>query len=257
MAIKLDCPRCKTPLQVPNSLAGGYVNCPHCKGRLWVDRNAPADATPANAVAVANTGSMSIAATSPGPRPPVTPTAGEVAVRPPPPTPPKRVARFIAAETSDSSLPLAADGKLPELHLDQRASSEKPDATTRSINPLAVAGLLGMSIVLSIVLVLMDVGAPTVSGAQRKAAMRQKIEDQYFGSGTLDAHAKNLELYQVLLREAQQAYTRGDHRAEREDYRRVLDMLRAERGAHDEGLTGSHAKDKELEDAILILLSGR
>ncbi len=45
MAIKLDCPRCKTPLHVPGKLAGGYVNCPRCKGRLWVSKDAPSDAT--------------------------------------------------------------------------------------------------------------------------------------------------------------------------------------------------------------------
>ena len=52
MAIKTDCPRCKAHLQVPNKLAGGYVNCPQCKGRLWVAKDAPADATPVDAIGV-------------------------------------------------------------------------------------------------------------------------------------------------------------------------------------------------------------
>ena len=54
MAIKTRLP----PLQaracrVPNKMAGGYVNCPHCKGRFWVDKAAPSDATPADAVTMA------------------------------------------------------------------------------------------------------------------------------------------------------------------------------------------------------------
>ena len=40
MAIKLDCPRCKQPLSVPNKKAGSYVNCPRCKGRFWVPKDA-------------------------------------------------------------------------------------------------------------------------------------------------------------------------------------------------------------------------
>ena len=33
-------------------------------------------------------------------------------------------------------------------------------------------------------------------------------------------------------------------------------MLRAERGADEKGLTGSRKRDKELEEAISVLLSG-
>jgi hypothetical protein len=65
-----------------------------------------------------------------------------------------------------------------------------------------------------------------------------------------------LEPYQILLRDAQQAYSRGDHRAQRDCYGKVLDLLRAERGSEEKGLTGSRSKDKELEEALLVLLSG-
>ena len=33
-------------------------------------------------------------------------------------------------------------------------------------------------------------------------------------------------------------------------------MLRAERGSEERGLTGSRSKDRELEEALLALLSG-
>ena len=52
MAIKTDCPRCKTPLLVPNESAGTYAHCPQCKGRLWVAKDAPADAMAVAAIEV-------------------------------------------------------------------------------------------------------------------------------------------------------------------------------------------------------------
>jgi len=89
---------------------------------------------------------------------------------------------------------------------------------------------------------------------QQKKHARQTIEDTYFGSGNLDN--KDLAPYQALLREAQRAHARGDVKTEREHYRKVLDMLREERGTHEKGLTGSRSRDKDLEEAISVLLSG-
>ena len=177
-----------------------------------------------------------------------------VPVRPSAPVSRKQVARFITAEATDSTLRLAADGKLPELHLEEGAAKEKPEKSDRSINPLVMPGVLSISVVLSIVLALMDVESPPASGVGKKAQMRQKLADNYFGSGALNA--KRLEPYQILLREAAQAYSRGDYKTQREHYRKVLDMLRADRGSEERGLTGSRTKDKELEEAISVLLSG-
>ena len=98
------------------------------------------------------------------------------------------------------------------------------------------------------VLVLLDVGPSSAASSQRKDAMRQTIERRLFRLRTA-SESKDLEPYQVLLREAQRAYTRGDRKTERDDYRKVLDMLRAERGSYEKGLTGSRTSDKELEDA--------
>ena len=52
------------------------------------------------------------------------------------------------------------------------------------------------------------------------------------------------------------AHSRGDEKAEEKEYRKVLDMLRAERGKHQRGLTGSLDDDKELETCIRTILSG-
>jgi hypothetical protein len=264
MAIKINCPRCQTPLRVPSRMADAYVSCAHCKGRIWVSKDMVADKPPSETVAASANARMP--ATLPEARPLTSPASAPlpktavptppalVPVRPPAPVPRKQVARFITAEATDSTLRLAADGKLPELHLEEDAAKEKSEQRDRSINPLVMLGVLSISVVLSIVLALMDMESPPASGVGKKAQMRQKLTDNYFGSGALDA--KRLEPYQILLREAAQAYSRGDYKTQREHYRKVLDMLRADRGSEDRGLTGSRSKDRELEEAISVLLSG-
>ncbi len=262
MAIKIDCPRCKTPLQVPNGQAGGYVNCAHCKGRLWVPKDAVADETPVEAVSVLAGSSQPVAAVKPPrklrePTSPAAPLSVQAIPTPLVPVSPvkrSKVARFIAAEAAESPLKLATDGKLPELRLEEGGTEKKAEQNQRSVNPLVMVGVLTISVVLSIVMVLMDVESSPQSGSRMKAQMRQRLTDHYFGLG--DLNSKQLEPYQLKLREARQAYTRGDHKTEQQCYRSVLDMLRAEPGGNQRGLTGSRTKDKELDEAILVLLSG-
>lgn len=122
------------------------------------------------------------------------------------------------------------------------------------MNPLVMLVAISFSIVLSIILVFIDVASPPVSNLGKKAMMRQKIEDMYFGSRTLEE--KPLESYQILLREAEQSRLRHDLSMERERYRKVLDMLRAERRNEERGLTGSRSKDRDLEEAVTTLLDG-
>ncbi|MBU4270548.1 MAG: hypothetical protein KKE86_06155 [Planctomycetes bacterium] len=247
MSIKLDCPRCKTPLQVPGKLAGGYVNCPHCKGRLWVSKDAAAEKTPSAPLAEPPL-KREPAPIEPSPPSPAIPDP------PPPPAPRKKVARFISAETADSTLRPAADGKLPELQLDEGAIRQKPQEKSSSMNPLVLLGVLSVSVVLSIVLAMIDLNPPADPRSKTKEQQRYLIERDFFGTGNIDN--RTLKPYQILLREAQRAYTRGDYKTERENYRRVLEMLRAERGADRKGLTGSRRRDMQLEEAISVLLSG-
>ena len=261
MAIKIDCPRCKTHLQVPSRQAGGYIKCVHCQGRLWVPKDAPTDATQADSVTASAVGGTSpVVLASPPTRPaPAAASAPAAPLAPvakaPVPLPQKKVARFITAEAADSTLRLAADGKLPQLHLEEGPTPQKTETTARSINPLVLLGLLSMSVVMSVVLVLVDWEAPSVSDALQKAQVRQMIEDEYFGAGAFEVN-RRLEPYQLLLREAQRAYSRGDYKTQRQQYRKVLDLLRAERGPEEKGLTGSRLRDEKLMDAISTLLSG-
>ena len=47
----------------------------------------------------------------------------------------KKVARFITAEAAQSTLRPAADGKLPDLQLEEGAAQQKPQAGQQSMNP--------------------------------------------------------------------------------------------------------------------------
>ena len=255
MTINIDCPRCQMHLQISARQKGSYVNCPHCKGRLWVDKDVPASVPQTAAVETSTGGNGSARGTSVGPCLPVSPTKISAPARPlPVPLARKRPARFIAADAAQSTLRLAADGKLPKLQMEESLVKDKSETGTRTLNPLVILGGLGMSVVLSAVLVLTGMDSSGDSGLAQKTQMRQLIEEQYFGPG--DADGRGLEPYQFLLREAQRAYARGDHKAEREQYRKVLDLLRAERDIQEKGLAGSRSRDKALEEAIAVLLGG-
>ena len=216
MPLKIDCPRCKTRLQIPSKLTGGYVNCPQCKGRVWVEK------------------------------------VRKPAAPPPPPTPRKKVARFIAAEAADPTVQLAADGKLPELHIEDDSKEKKP-TEAKPMSQMALLGGLGVAMLLWGTLLFSIMGPVESPHSQEKDEARQRIEREYFGGEAINE--KELKPYQMLLREAQMAHARGDVKMERTDYRKVLGLLHAERRAEEKGLTGSFQKDKTLEGLIVVLLS--
>lgn len=285
MPITLDCPRCKQSLAIPSKKAGSYVSCPRCNGRFWVPEDAPKDSGKASVavppgMAVPPTASQAAlppgSAAGPGPSGPlVNPAGGRtsmdwpasaplLAVPPtpppvpsavPPPAPPaahasKKVARFISTEASTSTLKLAEDGKLPELRLQEASATEAKKASS-GMNPLVLAGLLAMSVALSIGLVFIDHQPQGQSLTEEKKHAWYEIEEKYFSH--LDAAAP-LQPYQVYLREARQAASRGDRRTEMDRYRKVLDLLRAERGGHERGLTGSRERDAKLQRHIITLM---
>jgi hypothetical protein len=166
----------------------------------------------------------------------------------------RKVARFIPAEAAQSSLKLADDGSLPHLQLREgQATKGSPQSGSES-NPFLMFVVLGISVLASTFLLLSDFDAQPASVQEQKLNARWRIEEEYFAN--LNS-AEPLSDYQVLLREAQQAHSRGDHETERRKYREVLNMLREERRPFERGLTGSRRRDKELESLITVLLSGR
>ncbi len=163
------------------------------------------------------------------------------------------MARFISAEAAQSLLKLA-DGKLPELHLEEGEAKEKAPKKERSVNPVVLVVGLGVSVALSVWMAMSDLGPGSGTGGNGKARAREIIRNEYFQD--LD-RASAIKPYQQLLRDAEVAHVRGDYPEERRLYRQVLNLLHAEGRAPGEGLTGSPGRDKKLEENISILLSDR
>lgn len=163
-----------------------------------------------------------------------------------------RKARFITAGTAESRLQPATDGKLPSLKLEQDEPTEKPKEKSEgaTIHPLVLFCALCLSVLVSITMVLIDVDSPQTDRSREQTQARWTIEREYFSH--LDPN-QPLVAYQLLLRDAQRAHARGDQQAERDAYRRVLRLLRAERDRFT-GLTGSPKSDRELEELITTIL---
>jgi DNA-directed RNA polymerase subunit RPC12/RpoP len=170
----------------------------------------------------------------------------------PPPASGEKTARLVSAETAQSTLKVAEDGKLPELRLAEGQQRAKKEGRTTSVNPLVLFGLLALSAVLSAVLAWVDVGPPQ---SPIKNQARRQIEERFFPRDTEEPLP-----YQGYLMEAQRASTRGDHAAERQAYEKVLDLLRQERPPYirDDrpwSVTGSPRGDEDLKGLIATVLS--
>ncbi|MBN2473590.1 MAG: hypothetical protein JXB62_03200 [Pirellulales bacterium] len=164
------------------------------------------------------------------------------------------MARFISTDVAQSPLTIAEGGQLPGLQLQEGEQKKKPQAESTTVNPLVLFGAISVSIVLSVLLVLYDVEPKGRLSTTAQEEVRASIAREYFAN--LDSD-EPLQPYQRYLREAQRAYLRGDHTSEQELYRKVLDLLRAERPSSGRGLTGSRSRDKVLEEQISILLGSR
>ncbi len=170
------------------------------------------------------------------------PVAGAVA-----PPGQRKVARFIASEAAESSLQLAPDGQLPTLSLVDNLKVAKEVTDGSSINPLILVIAIAGSLCVSMVLLFSDVGG---DGQVDPVGDRIRRDLELYYKGQKEP----LAAYQVNLRQAQQAYSRGDLRTAQQQYRKVLDMLRAEGGDRFHGVTGTPASDKNLEDKLSRLL---
>jgi hypothetical protein len=168
-----------------------------------------------------------------------------------------KVARLVSADTTQSSLKLAADGQLPHLQLQEDDKKTKGDGKSKSIPPAVMILVWVASVVISAVLVItLNTGESTVTTAKRKEALAV-IEKDFSG----DPARGSLLPYQRLLRQASQAHARGDFTAERQYYKQVLDLLHtAPRdgsgavGHLQKGITGSQQNDDKLKEKILAVL---
>ncbi len=110
-------------------------------------------------------------------------------------------------------------------------------------------GVLGFSVLASMGLLLLDINMLDTTQRDRAAA-RVEIQRFYGEEG------QPLRPHQIHLRQASQAESRGDANRARIEYRKVLDMLRAEGNDRTlTGVTGSRDEDRELERLIGAMLS--
>lgn len=168
------------------------------------------------------------------------------------PMPPRKKAVMkILSEPVEPTWTLAADGSLPTLHL-QESQSQDQAAKQRSTNPLLLFVILCASMIVSLALVFIEPNPGEVGDTTARNAARRILTEEYIPS--LNPQTPPAD-YQMLLREAQRAHNRGDLKTERELYRRILLLLYANRDrAPYEGLTGSAARDRKLEEQLRILL---
>ena len=230
--IRIECPNCGTSLLTPRHNAAKHYRCPKCDSIFSADdSDKVADSTTATVPAV------------PGRRPIVPP--------PPPVSATMKTARLISAQEAKSPLEIAEDGKLPILLLAEAEQQEKRSNREILNSPLVLSGVLCVSLMVSVLLLLADAGPATNTEPQRKLEARQAIQSEYFSDLGSDTPTRQ---YQVFLREAHRAYARRDYETEHYFYRRVLYLLRAERGPQD-SLTGDPDNDRRLRDYIRTIMT--
>jgi hypothetical protein len=240
MSTIVACPGCATELTLESELFGQLLACPHCSAQFRVAGNAapaPAAVSPPGAAVTpawrGQTGAL---------------PAGFKLNEPPPQQPQVVVPRFKPLEQAPATPTLTQGGTLPEFSLDDAKTpaqtavpAEKPPQT------LTLMVVLAASLTLSACLLLVDF-SPTSAGANTRHEAQAAVASFY---GRAEG---NLQPYQLLLRDAQRAHSRGDHATERANYREVLRLLRAEN--RQTSVTETHQGDEELEKAIAVLLAG-
>lgn len=172
----------------------------------------------------------------------------------------RQTARFITDGPGEPLVRLGEDGHLPELSLAESGAEDKGASRPRESNPYLLLGVLFFSLLMTGAMLFME-GEDSYLPPQNQAAARQELTE-YLGTDT-DSPAP----YQLALRRSRQAWARGDRSGEKQELRRVLQMLRSEakeRLQKFAGLTGrldydyddsSKRSDRRLEELIAILLS--
>lgn len=228
MAFQIVCPRCQRQLNVAEHKAGSYGHCPRCRARLWIPAAGDSGESPRGLVPA----SRSVACS---------PLQGNGR--------PRTLARFVHSEMAPATPLTIQQGALPQLQLHE-TTAEHTMIPATGVHPLVMVGLLCLSVTASLtVLLLPDSGPPAAHSAKQQQA-RKILQEKYFSE--LDGEPRTL--YQFHLRTALRAHQRGDVHRERECYREVLDLLRAER-LPVTGVSGSPGRDRELERALKTLLT--
>jgi hypothetical protein len=192
----------------------------------------------------------------------------------------KQVARFIT-DQGGPMVELGADGHLPELALLDGPATKKKRERAKNASPVVLYAVLGLSMVGSMAMVLIDPSPATVSETSRAEARTELV--RFFGMSEELIARKERDMksdpkmrwpwpsqkkpvglmgadggpasWQKDLRAARIARTRRDIVAERAALRRVLNQLIAEDHDQHFGLTGHTAGDTELKKYVSIAIS--
>lgn len=242
--MNVACPGCALQVSVAPEFVGQVLACPHCSTRFQVAPGAvgqssapPAASSPASAPVWRGDPGMLAAGLK----------LNDPAAPTPPAPPPIAVPRFKPIDPSAAAVSLTREGTLPELSLADAKPSPKPAQQTKKEPPtLTLTIILALSVTLSVCLSLVDF-SPQAGNLDEREQARSRIATFY---GRPDARP---DPYQLLLRDAQRAHSRGDHATEQAKYREVLRLLRAENRST--SLTETHQGDRDLENAISIVLA--
>jgi hypothetical protein len=157
----------------------------------------------------------------------------------------RAVAKII--RTHDVEVPLARDGKLPTLHLKDETKAESKTNEIKT-SPILLGALICFSLIFSALILLLG---DFQSNPDRQSAEKARQSIQNFYNVHED---RPMKPYQLELREAQLAHSKGDRAGEIAAYRNVMSRFRAEDRNQFVGLTGSPTADIELQELISILL---
>ena len=163
----------------------------------------------------------------------------------------RQTAQFITERTGETLVRLGEDGHLPNLRLaeaDARPVGGPKAASQKEGNPALLYGALGFSLLSSVLLLFLENSAPGLASSDARTARATLFRD-FIGE-----EADSLQPWQRQLREAGLAYSRGDQKAERIAYLRVLKMLNSEDLNQFTGLTGHIEDDERLRKLLATLL---
>ena len=234
---------CECPTEKPVDTS----NCAHCKGRLWVPKDAAADETPVETVTISAGSSQSVVSMEPPKSPLNLPVRGvQSAVTPlsvqaiptplvpvQPPVTRNKVARFIAAEAAGLNFEVGRRWQAARVASGRRlCRAEGGTEPAIGQTPLVMVGVLTISVVLSIVLALVDVDSSPVSGSKKKGPRCGQRDSRTIILAWETSTAKRLEPYQIRAPRGSPGRTVAvTTKPSGRGYRKVLDMLRAEAAA--------------------------
>lgn len=159
----------------------------------------------------------------------------------------KRRAVASIVKTESIQPQLSTDGKLPTLQLNDDFEAKPPEES--KTNPAILTAVICFSL-LSSGLMLLLLGGEENDDLERLEKTRQSIRTFY-----QIRPDQELKPYQLELRQAQLAHSRGDYYGEIRAYQSVMYRFRAEDLSEFSGLTGSPTSDRELEEWVSILLN--